>query len=154
MITKTNNPYRNTLAIAMATALFFTAGMATIQAQEKKETPTSSTSNEDQVYVAVEKRANYPGGMAAFNNEFISKFITPEKVTDDTVSVIVQFIVEADGSIYDVDVIRDPGYGIGEQVKQIIKGMSKWIPAEQEGKKVRSQFTLPIKFKVENEQES
>ncbi len=154
MITKTNNPYRSTLAIAMATALFFTAGIATIQAQEKKETPTSSTSNEDQVYVAVEKRANYPGGMAAFNNEFISKFITPEKVTDDTVSVIVQFIVEADGSIYDVDVIRDPGYGIGEQVKQIIKGMSKWIPAEQEGKKVRSQFTLPIKIKVENEQES
>lgn len=154
MITKKNNPYKNSLAMAAATALFFTAGIATIQAQEIKDTPPTSSENTEQVYVAVQKRANYPGGMAAFNNEFIAKFITPADVKEDTVAIIVQFIVEADGSIYDAKIIRDPGYGVGEQVIQILKGMPKWIPAEQDGKKVRSQFTLPIKFKIENEQES
>lgn len=154
MISQKNNPYKNSLAMAAATALFFTAGIATIQAQEIKDIPPTSSENKEQVYVAVQKRANYPGGMAAFNNEFIAKFITPADVKEDTVAIIVQFIVEADGSIYDAKIIRDPGYGVGEQVIQILKGMPKWIPAEQDGKKVRSQFTLPIKFKIENEQES
>ncbi|MEK6450052.1 MULTISPECIES: M56 family metallopeptidase [unclassified Myroides] len=154
MITKKNNPYRNAFAIFTATALFLTAGVATVQAQEVKKQSSTSQSYDNEVFVAVEKRAEYPGGMNAFNNDFISKFVTPKGITDSTIMTIVQFIVEADGSIYDASVVRDPGHGIGQQVIQILKTMPKWSPAELKGRKVRSQFTIPIKIQVKIDQEN
>ncbi|MEC4117612.1 energy transducer TonB [Myroides phaeus] len=154
MITKKNNPYRNAFAIFTATTLFLTAGIATVQAQEVKKQPSTSQSYDNEVFVAVEKRAEYPGGMNAFNNDFISKFVTPKGITDSTISTIVQFVVEADGSIYDASVIKDPGHGIGQQVIQILKTMPKWSPAEHKGRKVRSQFTIPIKIQVKIDQEN
>ena len=154
MITKKNNPYRNAFAIFTATSLFLTAGIATVQAQEVKKQSSTSQSYDNEVFVAVEKRAEYPGGMNALINDFLAKFVTPENLTDETVLTIIQFIVETDGSIHEASVIRDPGHDIGQQAIQILKAMPKWSPAEQNGKKVRSQFTLPIKLQTAIDQEN
>lgn len=153
MITKKNNPYRNAFSI-IATTLFLTAGISTVQAQEVKETPPIAQEYSNQIHVAVEKTAEYPGGMNAFMNHFITRFVVPDGLTHSTISTIVQFVVEADGSILDASVVRDPGHGIGQQVIQILKTMPKWSPAEQKGRKVRSQYTLPIKFQVEIDKEN
>lgn len=102
---------------------------------------------EDHVYVAVQVKGEYPGGMAAFFIDFIGRLNLPESLLNDYNSryqVILQFLIEKDGSLTDIKVARDPGLGLGEEAMRVIKEMPKWIPAIQYNKPVRSQFTLPI----------
>lgn len=67
--------------------------------------------------------------------------------------VVVQFVVEKDGSITDVNVVRDIGAGCGEEADRVVKSMNdmpeKWTPGRQRGKPVRVQFTLPVSFKLQ-----
>ena len=64
--------------------------------------------------------------------------------------VFVTFVVEKDGSISDIKVIRDMGYGTGKEAIRVIKSCPvKWNPGEQNGKKVRMLFSLPIKLVTE-----
>ena len=67
--------------------------------------------------------------------------------------VVVQFIVEKDGSITDIRIARDIGAGCGEESLRVVESMNnmpqKWTPGKQRGKSVRVQFTLPIKFKLQ-----
>jgi len=104
----------------------------------------------NQIYFAVEKQAGPSGGMQSFYKSFANKFNAPD--VDEGVrqiSVMVQFVVEKDGSFTDIKVLRDPGYGAGREAVRVLKSMPKWAPAEQNGRKVRSQFTLPIKIQVQ-----
>ena len=55
--------------------------------------------------------------------------------------MVVSFVVEKDGSITDVIVLKDVGYGSGEEAVRVLKNCPKWTPAEQNGKKVRCIFT-------------
>lgn len=104
----------------------------------------------NEVFVAVQVRAEYPGGMAAFNKQFISRFRTPDIDSGvKRIQVIVQFIVEKDGSLTDIKVARDPGYGAGKEAVRVLKSMPKWKPAIQNNRTVRSQFTLPITIQVQ-----
>ena len=59
-------------------------------------------------------------------------------------SVIVHFVVEKDGSLTDIKVIRDIGYGTGKEAIRVLKKCPKWTPGEQNGKKVRVLYSLPI----------
>ncbi len=66
--------------------------------------------------------------------------------------VVIQFVVERDGSISDVNIIRDIGGGCGDSAGNVVKGMNnmggKWIPGKQRGRPVRVLFTLPVKFMI------
>ncbi len=62
--------------------------------------------------------------------------------------VVVQFVVEPDGSISNVKVVRDIGAGCGEEAMRVVKMMPKWIPGKQRAKNVRVLFNLPIRFKL------
>ena len=73
-------------------------------------------------------------------------------------TVILSFIIEKDGSIsFDPDskkvILQNPGGGCAEEALSIIKKMDKWTPGVHEGKKVKVQFTMPIKFKLEDEED-
>ena len=63
--------------------------------------------------------------------------------------VVVNFVVEKDGSITDIQVVRDIGAGCGDEAVRIVKMMPKWNPGKQRGRPVRVRFTLPIRFKLE-----
>lgn len=58
----------------------------------------------------------------------------------------MSFVVEVDGSITNVKVLRDIGGGCGEAAVRVVKSMPKWNPAKQRGKYVRMQMTLPFAF--------
>jgi protein TonB len=58
--------------------------------------------------------------------------------------VFVTFVVEKDGSLTDIKVIRDIGYGTGKEAIRVLKSCPKWNAGEQNGKKVRVQYSLPI----------
>lgn len=105
--------------------------------------------DDNKVYVAVEVQAGPTGGMQGFYKKFASSFNAPE--VDEGVSqirVMLSFVVEKDGSFTDVKVLRDPGYGAGKEAIRVLKNMPNWKPAIQNGRAVRSQFTLPITIQV------
>ena len=64
-------------------------------------------------------------------------------------TVNLRFVVEKDGSISGIKILREPGAGTGREVIRLVKKMPKWIPGKQRGKNVRVQFNLPVKFKLQ-----
>ena len=81
--------------------------------------------------------------------EFISQSLTWPKNFDGEGSVWVSFMVEKDGSLTNIEVRRDLGGGTREEAIRIILLMPNWIPGTFNGRPVRSQYSLPIKFKLE-----
>ena len=95
----------------------------------------------------VEMKPEYPGGLKEFYNYIGKNYKTPD-VKGLNGKVIVTFVIEKDGSLTDIKVIRDIGYGTGEEAIRVLKECKKWIPAEQNGQKVRVQYTLPISIQA------
>jgi periplasmic protein TonB len=62
--------------------------------------------------------------------------------------VVLKLIIEADGSISEVELLRGIGGGCDEEAIRLVKNMPKWIPAQQNDRKVRVQVILPIRFKL------
>lgn len=100
------------------------------------------TEDTNQIYTAVEVRPEFPGGIAKFY-EFVGKnYRAPEE--DIKGKVIVQFVVERDGSLTDIKVLRDLGYGTGAEAIRVVKKSPKWKPGIQNGRPVRVLYNLPI----------
>ena len=62
--------------------------------------------------------------------------------------MIVEFVVDEDGRISDVKVLRDIGSGCGQEAVRVVKMMPKWMPGKQNGKPVKTYFTLPVIFRL------
>jgi protein TonB len=95
------------------------------------------------IYNAVEVKPDYPGGMAKFYAYFMKNFRAPE---DEAISgkIQVTFVVEKDGSVTDIKVLRDLGYGTGKEAKRVLENSPRWKPGIQNGRPVRVQYNLPI----------
>lgn len=94
------------------------------------------------IYNAVEVRPEFPGGMQKFY-EFVGKlYRAPEEEVKG--KVLVQFVVEKDGSLTDIKVMRDLGYGTGAEAIRVLKKSPKWKPGIQNGRPVRVLYSLPI----------
>ncbi len=114
------------------------------------EAPAQNTSN-DKVFTVVEKQAQFPGGdleMYKFLSKNI-KYPAPAQRANVQGKVFVRFIVEKDGSISDLEIVKGLGFGCDEEVLRIMEDMPKWIPGYQSGTAVRSLFNLPISFVLE-----
>ncbi|MBC7655056.1 MAG: energy transducer TonB, partial [Oligoflexus sp.] len=84
----------------------------------------------------IEVKPEFPGGIEKFYN-FISKnYQTPEEEGLKG-KVFVSFVVEKDGSLTDIKVLRDIGYGTGKEAIRVLNKCPRWAPGEQNGKKVR-----------------
>lgn len=88
--------------------------------------------------------------------QFVSNEINyPEAAREKEIEgmTIVSFIVEKDGSISNAEIVRDIGEGFGGEAVRVVERMNelgiKWIPGKQRGRKVRVQFNLPVRFKLE-----
>ena len=66
-------------------------------------------------------------------------------------TVVVTFIVEADGRIKEPKIVREIGGGCGDEVLRVVNLMPTWIPGKQKGEAVRVQFNLPVRFKLEGD---
>jgi len=80
---------------------------------------------------------------------FHDNFITPEEEGLQG-TVYLSFIVEKDGSLSDIKILRDIGYSTGQESVRVLRKSEKWIPGEQKGKKVRCLYTLPIKLPLQS----
>jgi antitoxin component YwqK of YwqJK toxin-antitoxin module len=94
-------------------------------------------------YTVSEIRPVPKKGMEHFY-EFIGKNFKTPNIQGLNGKVYVSFVVETDGSITDVKVLRDIGFGTGAEAVRVVSSYKGWIPGEQRGKKVRCTFSLPI----------
>lgn len=102
------------------------------------------------VFTAVEEMPQFPGGDSAMY-AFISENITyPESLKEKGMSgkVYIQFVVEEDGQITNIKVLRSPHELFTKEAESMMAKMPKWIPGVQRGKPVRVRLVLPIDFKA------
>lgn len=91
----------------------------------------------------LEEKPDFPGGMEKFYKFVGNNFQTPE---EDGLKgkVYVSFIVEKDGSLTDIKVLRDIGFGTGKEAIRVLNKCPKWTPAQKNGKPIRALYSLPI----------
>jgi protein TonB len=107
---------------------------------------------EDQViFQVVEKMPSFPGGDAALFKFLGDNVKYPVIAQENGVQgrVICQFVVNRDGSIVDVEVVRSVDASLDKEAIRVIKSMPKWSPGQQRGKPVRVKYTLPVNFKLQ-----
>jgi len=104
----------------------------------------------EEIFTFVEEYPEFPGGDKALREYILNNIKYPEvaRTSGITGTVYVQFVVEKDGSISDVKVVRGIGGGCDEDAVRVVKSMPKWKPGKQRGRPVRVYFTLPIEFKL------
>lgn len=122
------------------------AGKGVVEAPKKQEDDYSGT------YVKVEIESSYPGGMPAWMRFLYKNLRVPDEAINNEISgtVVVQFIVDKEGNVSDVQAISGPTEGgLREEAVRVIKKSGKWVPAIQNGHQVKSYKRQPIGFKVE-----
>nr|WP_294928928.1 energy transducer TonB [uncultured Flavobacterium sp.] len=100
----------------------------------------------------LDKMPEFPGGMSKFYTYVGNNFNRPELDAEKTLRVYVSFVIEKDGSMTDITVKNDPGYGLGKEAIRVLKSLkTKWTPGILDGKAVRTAYNLPITIKTEIE---
>lgn len=106
---------------------------------------------DETVYQITELEAEFPGGYEALLNYFKENMNYPEDAKEANIQgrVYISVIIEKDGSIGEVQILRGIYSSIDKEAKRLAKEMPKWIPAENGGRNVRARVNLPITFKIE-----
>lgn len=106
---------------------------------------------EEKVFDVVEQMPQFPGGDAALF-EYLSTHIKYPTIAEDNGvqgRVIVTFVVERDGSITDVKVVKSVDPSLDKEASRVVAGMPKWIPGKQNGSAVRVKYTVPVTFRLQ-----
>ena len=112
----------------------------------KSENGNATTPTNDENVIdskSIELDPEYPGGITNFRKYIAKNFRVPE-VEGLKGKIIVSFIVEKDGSLSQIKVLNDIGYGTADEIKRVLKECPKWKPGTQRGIPVRCLKTLPI----------
>jgi protein TonB len=106
---------------------------------------------EEEIFIVVEDPPSFPGGDEA-RIRFLSENIRyPQMARESGIqgTVFVTFVVERDGSVTDVRVLRGIGGGCDEEAIRVIRAMPRWNAGKQRGRPVRVQFNMPIRFTLQ-----
>ena len=130
------------LIIMSLMALF---GLTTVSAQK-----TVVAEKNQQVFDIVEQMPEYPGGMQALLEYLMENVKYPEDAEKQKIEgrVIAIFVVETDGSISNVEVVKPVFPSLDAEAVRVLSGMPKWKPGMQSGKVVRVKYTVPINFSL------
>ncbi|WP_433813356.1 energy transducer TonB [Flavobacterium johnsoniae] len=91
-------------------------------------------------------KPDFPGGIEKFNKFFHNNFhYSDEEYTDlKGKKIYATFVIEQDGALTDIKILRDAGYKTGAEAIRVLKKCPKWIPGELKGKKVRVLYSIPL----------
>ncbi len=120
-----------------------------IDPDEKRPWPTEPPKPfDDAIYTQVEQQAEFPGGPRAFGQFLQRNLRYPSAAQRANVGgkVYIQFVVNTDGTIQNVQVLKSVGFGCDEEAMRVIQSVPRWVPGKQDGRPVRSRFTQPITF--------
>jgi periplasmic protein TonB len=122
-----------------------TAGV--VGGNETVTTPTDT--NGTGIVLAPDEKPDFPGGIAKFRQKVADNFRAPDIESQSTIKVTVSFVVEKDGSITNIKILKDPGYGAGKEAVRVLNAIkTKWKPGKVKGQPVRTAFTLPIAIQI------
>ena len=107
---------------------------------------------EQEIFQVVENMPEFPGGTQALLQYLKKNIKYPTICQEQGIQgrVVVQFVVNKDGSIVDPEVIKPVNPYLDKEALRVVSTMPKWKPGEQRGKPVRVKFTLPVQFKLSN----
>ena len=107
--------------------------------------PTNTIMNS----AVLDKKPEFPGGINKFYTYVGNNFEKPELDSEMAIRVSVSFVIERDGSMTDIRVLKDPGYGLGAEAIRVLKSLkTKWSPGILDGKAVRTSYNLPITIQM------
>lgn len=112
---------------------------------QSKSTGTVSD-KENQIYntAGLQTQPAFPGGLEEFQKFLNTNFIPPQEKPQLKGKVYATFIIEKDGSLSDIKIIRDLGFGTGDEAVRVLKSAPKWIAGKQDNKEVRTLFATSI----------
>ena len=113
--------------------------------------PPEEEEEEQVIHIRVEKMPEFPGGQEALNRFLVRNIKYPLLAQENGIQgrVVCQFVVNSDGSIVDISVVRGVEESLDKEAIRVIQSMPKWTPGRQGGKSVRVKYTLPIRFKLQ-----
>lgn len=135
---------RRFIKITFAFFLIVLAKIAFAQQQSQVQ------SDEDKIFSFVEDSAEFPGGLGALTNYLSRKLKYPKEARKAKIEgkVTVQFVIERDGSISNVEIMKGVHQDLDNEAMRVVKLMPKWKPGKQGGKEVRQSYALPLTFKL------
>ena len=127
------------------------AGGTVLKAVEEIAAPEPPKHEEEQnkIFEVVEQQPQFPGG--SVNGWLADHIKYPVVAAENGISgrVVVQLVVERDGSVSQVKVVRGVDPSLDKEAQRVISSMPKWIPGKQNGQAVRSRFTVPVTFRLQ-----
>jgi TonB family protein len=145
-----------------AVLVFFTAGTVgnlaaqntqqqTKTTEEQKVVPQEKSQAAGPVFTVVETMPSFPGGQEAMSKYLATNIKYPENAKAKGIqgTVFITYVVETDGSVSNVKVLRGIESECDAEAFRVVSSMPKWTPGIQKGQAVRVQFNLPIKFKLD-----
>ena len=122
-----------------------------LKAKEVIAQPEPPKEEETKVFDVVEQMPSFPGGPSALMQYLSSNIKYPVVAEENGVQgrVVCTFVVERDGSITDVRVIRSVDPSLDKEAVRVVKSMPKWIPGKQNGSAVRVKYTVPVTFRLQ-----
>lgn len=121
--------------------LIYILWFAAVHAQTKTTEPDSN-----QVYTAVQEPATFPGGNAKFEEFIKTNQHKPDVSANARGGEIVTFVIEKDGSISSIQILRSLGDAYDAETLRLLKLSPKWVPAKQNGHLIRMLYTVAVKF--------
>ena len=102
--------------------------------------------NQNTIYnsAGITIKPEFPGGQKEFEKYIRKNYITPREAKELKGNIYVTFIIEIDGTLTNIKVLRDLGFGTGKEAIRVLEQCPKWIPGQQKGMIVRSTYSLPI----------
>lgn len=129
------------------------SGGTVLKAVEEIATPEppKQEAEQNKVFDVVEQQPQFPGGMGALNQWLGSNIKYPAMAAENGIEgrVIVQFVVERDGSVSGVHVVRGVDSSLDKEATRVVAQMPKWIPGKQNGSAVRVKYTVPVTFRLQ-----
>ena len=132
--------------LVLLVIVFAPAGVNAQNKKVKKARTHKDTTTDDKVYDVCEQMPTYEGGDAALLKYLGENWKLPDEYKERGIQgrMVVGFIVEKDGSLTNVKVLRAVDIAIDAEVLRVVKGMPKWIPGRHNGQRVRVRHLLPI----------
>ena len=107
---------------------------------------------EEEIFVVVESMPEFPGGAQEMMKFIAENIKYPVIAQENGIQgrVICQFVIEKNGSVTDIQVVRSSGdASLDKEAERVIKNMPKWKPGKQRGKPVRVKYTIPVAFRLQ-----
>lgn len=122
-----------------------------LKAKEVIAQPEPPKEEETKVFDVVEEMPSFPGGQAELMQYLKNNIKYPVVAEENGVQgrVILSFVVERNGSITDIKVVKPVDPSLDKEAVRVVKGMPHWIPGKQNGSSVRVKFTLPVIFRLQ-----